>query len=52
MGDGSIFYAIGAIIDGVGRKIGSGWYQLRRLFFSRETKRLQVLAGIRKGDKQ
>lgn len=48
MRDGSIFFAIGGVIDLIGRKTSSGWYQLRRLFFSKETKRLQVLAGIRK----
>lgn len=48
MKDGWIFFVIGGFIDIVRRKVGETYYQFRRLFFTEETKRLQVLAGIQK----
>ena len=48
MKDGAIFFAIGAVLDLIGRKAGSCWYKVRTVFFTKQTKRMQVLAGIRK----
>ena len=48
MRDGRIFFAIGIMIDSIQDRIRHLKYSVKRCFFSKETKQLQVLAGIRK----